>query len=67
MNLTEAREKLKGITVNIFQKPVTREQFEGSAKVKKVLSFDTESKLARCRVKFKQNGFVAERFIFIGN
>lgn len=67
MNQSDVSQKLKGVTVNVFEKPLTRERFEGAAKVKKVLDFDSDTNLARCRVKFKQDGFVGERFILVAN
>lgn len=56
--------RLRGLTVNIYQNPLTREKFEGAARVIKVICCDEQSRLIRCRVKFKQNGQIGERLIF---
>lgn len=55
---------LQGLTVNIYRQPLTRQQFEGAARVMKVITVDKESCLVRCKVKFKQDGLVGERFIY---
>lgn len=66
MTKTEANDYLRGMTVNIYADPLTHEKFEGAAKVKKIIAFDTEENTVRALVVFKQSNLRAERTIYLG-